>query len=95
MALFRQGYFLTGVLDKSQYQSFGLIHACQELYGDEFAGKLLSSLSHLFVRYMQMTGFSCGIGDAFLTKKMEKKRKKMLKVAEWQALEASAKVSSP
>ena len=92
-ATFREGHFLTGVLDKSQYQGYGLVHACQELYGNVFAGQLLSSLSRLFVRFLQIRGFTCGIGDALLTQKMEKKRKKLLKIAEWSAFDASAKVT--
>lgn len=83
---------MTGVFDKSQYQNFGLIHACQELYGNSFAGDLLSALSRLFVRFLQMKGFTCGIGDALLTKKVEKRRKRLIKTSEWRALEASAKV---
>lgn len=49
-----------GVIDKAQYGSRGLVHACQEIYGNHMAGILLSSLGRLFVQFLQMHGFTCG-----------------------------------
>jgi len=42
-----------------------------------------------------MKGFTCGTGDAFLIKRTEKNRKKIVALAEWRALNASAKVHFP
>lgn len=52
----RQGELLVGVLDKSHCGAtqFGLIHCCFELYGPNIAVKILSCLSRLFPRYLQV-----------------------------------------
>ncbi|GMH40745.1 hypothetical protein BSKO_08649 [Bryopsis sp. KO-2023] len=92
MVCFRHGYFAHGVIDKGQYGSHGLVHASQELYGNRFAGMLLSSLGRLFVFYFQMHGFTCGIGDCFLYKPTESARADLIRRAEWKALQSSAKV---
>lgn len=54
--VFRQGELLVGVLDKNHYGAtqFGLIHCCFELYGQKVAVKILSCLSRLFTRYLQV-----------------------------------------
>lgn len=57
---FRQGVFVHGVIDKGQYGKHGLVHACQELYGNHIAGNVLSSLGRLFVYFLQTQGFTCG-----------------------------------
>jgi DNA-directed RNA polymerase I subunit RPA1 len=50
-------------------------HPLQELYGNEVAGKLLSSFSRLFTGYLQWYGFTCGFDDLLLTGKAESARK--------------------
>lgn len=54
--VFRQNEFLVGVLDKSHFGAtqFGLIHCCFELYGSKVAIQILSGLSRLFPRYLQV-----------------------------------------
>ncbi|KAG5437996.1 hypothetical protein PCANB_000343 [Pneumocystis canis] len=66
--LFKDGYLLSGVLDKSQFgaSSYGLIHSIYEIYGSFIAGKFLGVLSRLFTKYIQMRGFTCGIDDLCL-----------------------------
>lgn len=43
-----------GVIDKSQFGKFGLVHTVQELYGSNSAGILLSALSRLFTIFLQV-----------------------------------------
>ncbi len=63
------GELLTGVLDKKQFgaKSYGLVHACFEVYGPDTAGQLLTALGRLFTRYVQMIGFTCRMDDLVLT----------------------------
>ncbi|PHH81109.1 hypothetical protein CDD80_2094 [Ophiocordyceps camponoti-rufipedis] len=82
--LFQDGYLVTGILDKSQIgsSSGGLVHAIHEIYGPAWAGKLLSSLSRLLTRYLNMRAFSCGIDDLRLTKEGEVARRQALRAAD-------------
>lgn len=54
--VFRQGELLVGVLDKAHYGAtqFGLIHCCFELYGPKVAIRVLSCLSRIFPRFLQV-----------------------------------------
>ncbi|CAD7700265.1 unnamed protein product [Ostreobium quekettii] len=90
--VFHKGYYVFGVMDKAQYGTFGLIHACQELYGNQLAGRLLSALGRLFVFFLQERGFTCGLADTQLLAKAESERQELLNGAEWKALAASANV---
>lgn len=69
---------LCGVIDKAQFGKYGIIHSFQELYGAQSAGRLLSVFSRLFTAYLQMHGFTCGIGDLLLVPKAEKQRRHKL-----------------
>ncbi|XP_059155055.1 DNA-directed RNA polymerase I subunit RPA1-like [Physella acuta] len=77
----RQGELLQGVLDKAHYgpSSYGLVHCCYELYGGDVAGQLLTYLARLFTSYLQMVGFSLGVGDILVQKKANKKRTHLIK----------------
>ena len=44
-----------GVIDKAQFDKFGLVHMVQELYGSNTAGILLSVLSRLFTLFLQVS----------------------------------------
>ncbi|KAL8489246.1 hypothetical protein ACS0TY_025231 [Phlomoides rotata] len=55
-----------GVIDKSQFGKFGLVHTVQELYGSNSAGILLSALSRLFTIFLQFHGFTCGLDDLII-----------------------------
>ncbi|KAJ2769087.1 hypothetical protein IWQ56_002687, partial [Coemansia nantahalensis] len=66
--LILDGELLVGVLDKSQFgaSSYGLVHSVYELYSPTHAGRLLSAISRLFLRYLQEIGFSCRMEDLLL-----------------------------
>ncbi|CAI7760919.1 unnamed protein product, partial [Closterium sp. NIES-53] len=70
----RGGEVVTGVFDKAQFARYGLVHCFQELYGCPAAGKLLSSLSRLLTTFLQIRGFTCGVGDLLLTAPAEAER---------------------
>ncbi|KAJ2636980.1 hypothetical protein GGF44_003022, partial [Coemansia sp. RSA 1694] len=63
--LLLDGELLVGILDKSQLgaTSYGLVHSVYEVYSPTHAGRLLSALGRLFVRYLQEIGFSCRMED--------------------------------
>ena len=82
----RNGELITGVLDKGIYGNKGLVHAFQELYGDDLAGTLLSALSHLFSFLLQSKGFTVGVEDFMLTAGANAAREELLQEAD-QALE--------
>lgn len=73
-------------LDKLEQVS----HPLQELYGDATAGDMLSSLSRLWTTFLQMNGFTCGIGDLLLTQTAETQRTALVAQAELRAMSASA-----
>ncbi|KAK9452749.1 hypothetical protein V1511DRAFT_519383 [Dipodascopsis uninucleata] len=78
--IFKNGEFLCGILDKSQFGAteFGLVHSVYEIYGGDVAGKLLSILGRLFTKYVQFTGFTCGMDDLRLTNDGNKWRQDIL-----------------
>lgn len=80
---FSKGYFVSGVLDKSQLgpTSYGLIHAIHELYGPTVAGTLLGVTSRLLTKFLSMRAFSCGIEDLLLTPRGNAERQKSLQKA--------------
>eukprot|EP00878_Enallax_costatus_P014414 GHUV01015074.1.p1 GENE.GHUV01015074.1~~GHUV01015074.1.p1 ORF type:complete len:939 (+),score=340.24 GHUV01015074.1:365-2818(+) len=90
--LFYKGQLLTGCLDKAQFGKFGLVHAMQELYGDEVAGAMLNALSRLLTFFLQGHGFTCGMDDLLLKPQAEGARTRILAKAEPTALAASAEV---
>ncbi|KAI8773138.1 DNA-directed RNA polymerase I subunit RPA1 [Biomphalaria glabrata] len=79
--IIRQGELLQGVLDKAHYgpSSYGLVHCCYELYGGEMAGKFLTYLGRLFTSFLQMVGFSLGVGDILVQRRANKRRKDFIK----------------
>ena len=96
--LIQDGEFITGILDKAQIgqSSGGMIHAVHEVYGPAVAGKLLSCLSRLLTKVLNMRAFSCGIEDLRLTPKGEQSRLDELEVANSVGLQvASEYVSLP
>ncbi|KAJ2162963.1 hypothetical protein GGF46_000149 [Coemansia sp. RSA 552] len=68
---------LVGILDKSQFGAapYGLVHSVYELYSATHAGRLLSALSRLFLRYLQEIGFSCRMEDLLFDKEGDVIRK--------------------
>ncbi|KAJ2617132.1 hypothetical protein H4S08_000456 [Coemansia sp. RSA 1365] len=74
------GELLVGILDKSQFgaASYGLVHSVYELYSATHAGRLLSAISRLFLRYLQEIGFSCRMEDLLLDKKGDTIRKEII-----------------
>ncbi|KAI8323716.1 beta and beta-prime subunits of DNA dependent RNA-polymerase [Martensiomyces pterosporus] len=79
--LILDGELLVGVLDKSQFgaSSYGLVHSIYELYSPTHAGRLLSTLGRLFLRYLQEIGFSCRMEDLLFDKQGDSVRKDMVK----------------
>ncbi|KAL2622234.1 hypothetical protein R1flu_002439 [Riccia fluitans] len=82
IVLLQDNELICGVIDKAQFGKYGLVHAFQELYGCSRAGKLLSIFSRLFTNYLQMHGFTCGIGDLLLVPRAEKDRRHKLRKAD-------------
>lgn len=78
--LFRRGELLMGVMDKSSIgnASLGVVHAVYELYGADFAGKLLNAFGRLFTYHLQNAGHTCGIEDLTLTEKADAERRALL-----------------
>ncbi|XP_051865519.1 DNA-directed RNA polymerase I subunit RPA1 [Pristis pectinata] len=76
-----EGELLCGVLDKAHYGSsaYGLVHCCQELYGGETSGKLLTCLARLFTAYLQLyRGFTLDVEDILVKPKANAKRQKII-----------------
>ncbi|XP_072112743.1 DNA-directed RNA polymerase I subunit RPA1 isoform X2 [Mobula birostris] len=76
-----RGELLCGVLDKAHYGSspYGLVHCCQELYGGETSGKLLTCLARLFTAYLQLyRGFTLDVEDILVKPKANAKRQKII-----------------
>ncbi|KAJ3025212.1 UNVERIFIED_CONTAM: hypothetical protein HDU68_007368 [Siphonaria sp. JEL0065] len=78
--LIMSGNLLTGILDKSQFgaSTDGLVHAVYEVYGAQYAGKLLSMLGRLFTHYLQFVGFTCRMDDLRLTEEGDKIRRDLI-----------------
>eukprot|EP01134_Creolimax_fragrantissima_P007681 CFRG7681T1 len=81
--LIQKGELLRGVLDKSQFgaTAYGLVHSCQELYGPESAGKLLTAFGRVFTHFLQTRGLTCGLADLILTPEADARRVELLKQA--------------
>ncbi|CAG9539394.1 unnamed protein product [Cercopithifilaria johnstoni] len=79
--IFRQAELLVGVLDKQHYGStqYGLIHCCWDLYGHQYATRILSCFSRLFTTHLQYHGFTVGVADILVRKEADKQRKKEIK----------------
>jgi len=88
----RQGYFCTGVLEKSQFGSteFGLVHAIVDLYSPAIGGKLLGAFGRLFSYYLQTKGHTCGIDDLLITPEAEQERSDILTECREAAMQVSA-----
>ena len=76
----RDGELLTGVLDKSQIgaSAFGLVHSVYEIYGAEYAGRLLSIFSRLFTMWLHHNAFSCRMDDLVLSEAGDATRRRLL-----------------
>lgn len=79
--VFVDNEFLKGFIDKNQVGSnsdYGFLHSFTELYGETTTGQLMTCLNKLFLNYMQINGFTCGLDDLILKKKADKNRKEMI-----------------
>ncbi|KAJ1915101.1 hypothetical protein H4219_004493 [Mycoemilia scoparia] len=81
--LVMDGELLTGVLDKSQLgaSGYGLVHAIYELYTPQHAGRMLTIISRLLIKFFQLAGFSCRMDDLRLTPEGDKVRRKIIDAA--------------
>ncbi|XP_017771574.1 PREDICTED: DNA-directed RNA polymerase I subunit RPA1 [Nicrophorus vespilloides] len=79
--IIRNGELIAGILDKSHYGSsaYGLVHCIYELYGGDYAIKLLSSLSRIFTVFLQSEGFTLGVRDIVVLSEADKIRSKIIK----------------
>eukprot|EP00842_Homolaphlyctis_polyrhiza_P004280 jgi/Hompol1/4853/HPOL_001653-RA len=93
--LIMDGDLLTGILDKSQFgaSNKGLVHAMYEVYGPQYAGKLLSILGRLFTAYLQYIGFTCRMDDLRLTPEGDKIRHDLIAGASKIGIEAVGEVT--
>ncbi|KAJ3120697.1 hypothetical protein HK100_012688 [Physocladia obscura] len=89
--LIMSGNLLTGILDKSQFgaSTNGLVHAVYEVYGPQYAGKLLSMFGRLFTNYLQLVGFTCRMDDLRLTDEGDKVRKDLIAKSKGMGREAA------
>lgn len=81
---------LQGIIDKNQVGSgaeYGIIHSFNELYGEAVTGKLITCLTKLFLSYIQVHGFTCGLDDLMLKKKVNKKRQTLIDGAHSETVE--------
>lgn len=90
--IFKDGALMTGILDKSQFgaSAYGMVHSIYELYGPEYAGKLLSMLGRLFTKYAQMRAFTCRMDDLRLHDEGNQWRKDLLQAGRNAGTEASS-----
>ncbi|KAL0236963.1 hypothetical protein PCE1_000360 [Barthelona sp. PCE] len=74
--IIRDSQLLTGIAGKSQIgaSNYGMVHAVHQYYDSNSAGALLSSLGRVLTKYLQMKGFTVGIGDLIVTKQSNKNR---------------------
>lgn len=93
---FRNGEFVTGILDKAQLgpSPGGLVHSIHEVYGPAVAGKFLSAMGRLLTRYLNMTAFTCGMDDLRLTRTGETTRREKLRAASRVGLEVAVRYVS-
>lgn len=56
------------ILGKKHFgnKAHGLVHCVYELYGPKYAGDLLSIMCRLFIVFLQIRGFTCGIDDLLI-----------------------------
>ncbi|KAI9332080.1 hypothetical protein BDR26DRAFT_899054 [Obelidium mucronatum] len=89
--LVMSGNLLTGILDKSQFgaSTDGLVHAVYEVYGAQYAGKLLSMLGRLFTHYLQFVGFTCRMDDLRLTEEGDKIRRDLIETSKGMGRDAA------
>ncbi|XP_059079806.1 DNA-directed RNA polymerase I subunit RPA1-like [Tigriopus californicus] len=78
--IFRQGEFLSGILDKNQYGTtqYSLVHVFFELYGGTYSGKLLSAFSKIFTNFLHTEGFTLGVRDILVTSQANQKREAIM-----------------
>ena len=91
--IFRDGEFLTGILDKAHLgpTGKGFVHSVYEAYGHTIAGRLLSILGRLLTKLLHMRAFSCGMADLRLTPKGDEIRWQKLKEADYVGREVASK----
>ena len=88
----RDNELLQGTLDKNQYgaSEFGMVHSVYEIYGSEKAGELLTSLARIFMAFLQMHGFTCGLDDLVLSPEFNKKRRMIIEESHQSGMQAAA-----
>lgn len=78
--LVREGELLSGVLDKNAFgaSKHGLVHAVQELYGNDAAGAFLSAVGRLCTAFLRIHGHTTGVDDLVLNDDAEQMRRNLL-----------------
>lgn len=91
--IFRDNELLCGIIDKKHIgaEKDSIVHIFYECYGDKVAGQLLTVLCRLLMLFLQMYGFTCGLDDLLLSKKVDQKRRELLNKANDDAEKATFK----
>eukprot|EP01132_Coremiostelium_polycephalum_P007997 gene7997-9840_t len=91
--IIRENEMMAGILDKGHFgaSSYGLVHACYELYDPHVAGSLLTLLGRMFTNYLSNRGFTCGVDDLLMKQKEEEFRAAQLKSANQEGYNVAAK----
>ncbi|KAJ8913639.1 hypothetical protein NQ315_007356 [Exocentrus adspersus] len=78
--IIKDGELLVGILDKNHIGAtpYGLVHCIYELYGGEYATRLLSAFGKLFTYFLQREGFTLSVRDILTVKKADDKRRKII-----------------
>jgi len=70
-----------------------MVHSVYEIFGSEKAGELLTSLARIFMAFLQLHGFTCGLDDLVLSPEFNKKRRMIIEESHQSGMEAAAKFS--
>ncbi|GMM41321.1 DNA-directed RNA polymerase I core subunit [Hanseniaspora uvarum] len=94
--IFHDGELVCGILDKNQFgaSKYGIVHSIHEIYGPDYAGKILSVLGRLFTHYISTNAFTCGMDDLRLTDEGNAWRADILKEAEDVGRKAACEVTN-
>merc|ERR1712142_417124 len=80
----RNGELCCGILDKQQFgpTPYSLIMLYCELYGGDYASKLLSAFSKMFTNFIRSEGFSLGVEDIIVTGEANRERAAIMEKTE-------------
>jgi DNA-directed RNA polymerase I subunit RPA1 len=96
LVIVRDNELLQGVLDKAHIGNaeFGLVHTFYELYSAKLTGKFFSCLARLLTVFLQMHGFTCGMDDLILDKKVDAMRYEKIEKAHQDGVKSAARYAN-